>query len=80
MTDWRDGRGGAIVMGLRHGAFCTGCCWLLMALLFVLGVMNLIWVAAITAFVLAEKALPAGRWLAHASGAALILWGLLTFI
>lgn len=75
MTDWRDGHGGAIVMGLRHGAFCTGCCWLLMALLFVVGVMNLIWVAAITLFVLLEKLLPPGRWLALTSGAALIVWG-----
>lgn len=80
MTDWRDGQRGAIVMGLRHGAFCTGCCWLLMALLFVVGVMNLIWVAAITAFVVAEKVLPAGRWLARVGGAALILWGIVTLL
>jgi predicted metal-binding membrane protein len=78
MTDWRDGRRGAFLMGLRHGAFCTGCCWLLMALLFVVGVMNLFWVAVITAFVLAEKALPKGQWLARVSGLFLVGWGLFT--
>jgi predicted metal-binding membrane protein len=58
MTEWRDGRTGAFLMGLRHGWFCIGCCWLLMALLFAAGVMSLWWGAAITAFVLAEKLLP----------------------
>ena len=47
MTHWRDGGGGAFAMGLEHGAFCVGCCWMLMALLFVAGVMNLAWVAAL---------------------------------
>jgi predicted metal-binding membrane protein len=61
MTHWREGAGGALRMGLSHGAFCVGCCWMLMALLFVTGVMNLAWIAAITAFVLLEKATtPAG--------------------
>jgi predicted metal-binding membrane protein len=58
MTDWREGRVGAVTMGLRHGAFCIGCCWLLMAVLFAVGIMNMVWGAAITAFVLAEKVLP----------------------
>ena len=58
LSEWREGPGGAFVMGFRHGAFCVGCCWLLMALLFVAGVMNLFWVAAIAAFVLAEKLVP----------------------
>jgi predicted metal-binding membrane protein len=49
MTDWRDGPRGAFAMGLRHGSTCVGCCWMLMALLFVAGVMNLLWVAAISA-------------------------------
>jgi predicted metal-binding membrane protein len=61
MTEWRDGAWGALRMGVRHGAFCTGCCWMLMALLFVAGVMNLTWVAAISAYVLAEKVLPGAR-------------------
>jgi len=58
LNEWREGAAGAFVMGLRHGAFCVGCCWLLMALLFVAGVMNLFWVATIAACVLAEKLVP----------------------
>ncbi|MCZ6804471.1 MAG: DUF2182 domain-containing protein [Proteobacteria bacterium] len=57
---WRSGTIGAIKMGLTHGAFCLGCCWVLMALLFVGGVMNLLWIATITLFVLLEKVLPFG--------------------
>ena len=57
---WRGGSLGALQMGLCHGAFCVGCCWLLMTLLFVAGVMNLLWVAAIAGYVLAEKVLPGG--------------------
>jgi predicted metal-binding membrane protein len=72
MTHWRDGASGAFRMGLQHGAFCVGCCWMLMALLFVVGVMNLAWVAAISAFVLLEKATPWGNLIARVSGAALI--------
>jgi predicted metal-binding membrane protein len=70
----RDGVRGALVMGVRHGAFCLGCCWALMALLFVGGVMNLAWVAALAVFVLAEKALARGPWLSRVSGIALIVW------
>ena len=62
-------------MGAEHGAFCVGCCWALMGLLFVGGVMNLLWVAAITAAVLAEKLAPRGGWIAKGSGAALMLGG-----
>jgi len=72
VTHWRDGGAGALRMGLEHGAFCIGCCWMLMALLFVVGVMNLAWVAAITLFVLIEKATPWGRAIANISGVALI--------
>jgi predicted metal-binding membrane protein len=75
MTEWRPGVGGAWIMGLRHGLFCTGCCWLLMALLFVLGVMNVAWIAALTALVLLEKTLPSARWISVASGVAFIAWG-----
>jgi predicted metal-binding membrane protein len=60
-THWRHGVGGAYRMGLEHGAYCLGCCWILMALLFVGGVMNLLCVAAITIFVLLEKVAPFGR-------------------
>ncbi len=77
MTNWRDGRVGAFRMGLAHGSFCVGCCWMLMLLLFAAGVMNLVWVAAIAAFVLIEKLTPYPRAIANVSGAALIAWGLL---
>jgi predicted metal-binding membrane protein len=65
-------------MGLQHGGYCLGCCAVLMALLFVGGVMNLAWIAALTLLVLAEKWLPAGRSVAYASGALLLAWGLAT--
>ena len=65
-------------MGIRHGVSCTGCCWLLMALLFVVGVMNLLWVAGITLFVLLEKTLPQAKWIARVSGVLLLVWGMLT--
>jgi predicted metal-binding membrane protein len=58
VTEWREGHVGAVVMGVRHGVFCVGCCWMLMAVLFAVGIMNIVWGAAITAFVLAEKVLP----------------------
>lgn len=77
MTEWRAGVGGAWIMGLRHGLFCTGCCWLLMALLFLLGVMNIAWIATLTAFVLLEKTWPGARWMSAASGVLLIAWGAL---
>jgi predicted metal-binding membrane protein len=72
LTHWRAGNVGALRMGMSHGAYCVGCCALLMLLLFALGVMSLAWVAAIAAFVLVEKLLPAGRITARACGAALI--------
>jgi predicted metal-binding membrane protein len=76
MTYWRDGFSGAFVMGLRHGAFCVGCCWMLMALLFVAGVMNLLWVAMMAGFVLIERVTRWGETLATISGFALIAAGL----
>lgn len=76
MTEWREGRGGALLMGLKHGAHCVGCCWILMALLFVAGVMNLFWMAAITAFVLVEKLTPQGELFGRVGGALFIIWGL----
>ncbi len=77
MTRWRDGVRGAFRMGLEHGAFCTGCCWALMALLFVLGVMNILWIAALTILVGLEKLLPRGIWLSSATGIILTAWGVL---
>lgn len=73
---WREGTLGAIAMGIRNGTYCVACCWLLMMLLFVAGVMNLLWVAAITGFVLLERILPGGRWVHRTAGAMLVLSGL----
>ncbi len=76
---WRPGAGGAFRLGLHHGAFCLGCCWALMGLLFVGGVMNILWIAAITIFVFLEKVLPVGLWGHRVSGFAgigLIVGGL----
>jgi predicted metal-binding membrane protein len=75
LTEWREGLTGAFVMGVRHGLFCTGCCWLIMALLFVAGVMNLAWIAVLTVVVLAEKILPYGRWVSSLAGAAAVVSG-----
>jgi predicted metal-binding membrane protein len=69
---WREGAAGAFRLGAIHGAFCLGCCWALMGLLFVGGVMNLLWIAAITAFVLAEKVLPFGERSARYTGWAMM--------
>jgi predicted metal-binding membrane protein len=76
MSDWREGQWGAFVMGLKHGAYCVGCCWLLMSLLFVAGVMNLLWIAAIAVFVLVEKVVPKGDLIGRFAGAALIVAGI----
>ena len=75
-NQWRDGWSGALRMGVAHGAYCLGCCWLLMALLFVVGVMNLLWVAAITLFVFCEKLLRGGTWIARISGVAMAGYGI----
>ena len=75
MSHWRDGIWGALSMGLRHGVFCLGCCWALMGVLFVVGVMNLAWVALLTLVVLIEKVGPAGARLARAGGVVLIVLG-----
>jgi len=76
LAEWRNGKLGPLVMGMRHGLYCVGCCWLLMALLFVGGVMNLVWVALMAAYVLVEKVTPARMWLSRISGIAAIAWGL----
>ena len=69
---WKDGTSGSLRMGIEHGMFCLGCCWLLMALLFVGGVMNLIWVAVIATFVLLEKVAPKGEIIGRGGGVLLI--------
>lgn len=72
----RPGRVGALITGADHGVYCLGCCWALMALLFVGGVMNLYWIAGIALYVALEKLFPGGRWLARATGFALTAVGL----
>jgi len=75
LNEWREGRWGAFLMGLKHGSYCTGCCWSLMALLFVAGVMNLLWVAAIAGFILLEKVAPAGHRMGRAAGVLMVAGG-----
>jgi predicted metal-binding membrane protein len=77
---WQPGRGGAFAIGVRHGAYCVGCCWMLMALLFVGGIMNLVWIAALTAMVLIEKLSPAGEKIGKYSGVLLLVWAAATLL
>ncbi len=73
--NWRKGRSGAMRMGLEHGLYCVGCCWFLMALLFVGGIMNLVWIAGLAVFVLVEKLIPYGYSIGRASGLLMIAAG-----
>ena len=72
---WRAGAAGAVRLGVLHGAYCVGCCWTLMALLFVGGVMNLAWIVVLTLVVVIEKLTPPGVWIGRAAGVALVAWG-----
>lgn len=80
VAQWRDGASGALVMGVRHGAYCLGCCWLLMSVLFVVGTMHLAWMAAMAVFVLAEKVAPRSLRVAHAGAGVLVAWGTWTLL
>ena len=75
-SHWRKGRWGAFRMGLEHGLFCLGCCWVLMLLLFYGGVMSLWWIGGLALYVLVEKLLPLGHALGQYAGGLLIVWGL----
>ena len=75
---WQDGAAGAIRMGLTHGWYCLGCCWLIMLVLFSVGVMNLLWIAILSVFVLCEKFIATGKNVSYATGIVLIAFGLLT--
>ncbi|MGN6642276.1 MAG: DUF2182 domain-containing protein [Verrucomicrobiota bacterium] len=79
-SDWPECRLGALVMGLKHGLHCTGCCWFLMTLLFVMGVMNLWWIAAITLLVLLEKTVPQRLPLSKLTGIVFAAWSLWLFL
>ncbi|MGC2199352.1 MAG: DUF2182 domain-containing protein [Stellaceae bacterium] len=72
---WRRGTFGALRIGIRHGFFCLGCCWMLMTLLFVGGLMNFAWVGAIALLVLLEKTMPYGGWMSRFAGVVLVVWG-----
>ena len=72
---WRPGRLGAFRMGLEHGTFCLGCCWFLMGLLFFGGIMYLFWIAGLAVFILLEKTIPMGHWIARVAGIGLAVWG-----
>lgn len=76
LSNWREGTWGAYTMGVRHGMYCVGCCWALMALAFVFGVMNLLWMALVIAFLLVERATLTGSWLSKSAGALLVAWGI----
>jgi len=80
MTSWRDGYAGAFRMGLEHGAYCLGCCWLLFVILFPLGVMNVAVMAVLTLLIFAEKSLPIGPRVAGAAAVALIAYGLIVIV
>jgi predicted metal-binding membrane protein len=77
---WHPGRLGAFRMGLEHGAYCLGCCWFLMGLLFFGGIMNLFWIAGLALFVLLEKAIPMGHWFGRIAGVGFATWGVLMFV
>jgi predicted metal-binding membrane protein len=77
---WRPEPGSSLQVGLRHGLYCLGCCWALMLMLFVTGVMNLLWIAILSALVLAEKLLPQARLLSRLAGVAILAWGALLLL
>jgi predicted metal-binding membrane protein len=72
---FRNNVRGCLLLGFRHGGYCVGCCWILMALLFVGGVMNVLWIAFLSLLVLLEKVTPVGRWIARAAGIACVAAG-----
>jgi predicted metal-binding membrane protein len=77
LGSWRDGLSGALQMGAKHGAWCVGCCWALMASLFALGLMSIAWMAFVAALIAAEKTLPWGRAVTYGTAAILLILGIL---
>lgn len=80
LEHWRDGWSGAFAVGLAHGRYCAGCCWLLFAVLVPIGVMNLVAMGIVTAVVFAEKTLPRGEWSARVTGFGLLAYGGLVLV
>ena len=79
-SHWRPGRMGAFRMGLEHGAYCVGCCWFLMGLLFFGGIMNPYWILGLAVFILIEKTTRAGDWIGRMAGVGLVGWGVLLLV
>ena len=77
---WKDGKAGALRMGIQNGIYCLGCCWILMILLFVSGIMNILWIAIITLFVVIEKILPPAKIISSISGISLIVFGIIILL
>lgn len=77
---WRPDAFGAFRMGLEHGAWCVSCCWVVMLLLFVGGVMNVVWIALLAILILMEKLAPFGTWVSRVSGVALLVWSFATVV
>jgi predicted metal-binding membrane protein len=80
LNEWRDGTWGAFTMGLRYATWCVGCCWMLMAVLFVVGAMSITWAAVISLYVLAERLVSRGHGFDRMIGAALAAWGVWTIV
>jgi predicted metal-binding membrane protein len=80
MDHWREGHGGALGMGARHGAYCLGCCWGLMLVLFAVGLMNVGWMLVLTAVIFAEKVLPYGETVNKLTAIVLVCFGLATLV
>ena len=80
VNHWKSGRLGALQMGFRHGLYCTGCCWVLMLLMFASGTMNVTTMAMLSAFILADRLLPAGPWASKIPGFGLFGWGGLVLV
>ena len=74
---WQEGQYGALLMGLRHGLICVGCCWALMAVMYVVGVMNVLWMALLGLLMLGEKAWRHGAVLCNVCGWIFLVWGVL---
>lgn len=80
LGSWRDGLRGALGMGARHGAWCVGCCWALMASLLALGVMSVVWMAVVAALIAVEKLIPSGRAAVYGTAAVLCMLGVLMLV
>src|SRR5262249_28904160 len=76
LEHWSPGGWGAARMGLHHGLYCVGCCWVLMLLMFAGGAMSVLTMAALAGFILAERLLPPGPWVSRIPGAGMIVWGM----